>query len=173
MKLRGSNACRCSFSAVGFYLTVPLWSSGVSAHQDAALLLNSLDALEKCSFRADLEYRWVTCVEQSVSHAVVVLHTPVSSWKAILLMIFFSSFLLWVRTGCLLGLALVLVALCDIEQTDLHVRITQTLDRLVSNLQDGGQGRMLQEVMSTAYHGWKESLSLFVCLTLGRKLWYF
>lgn len=173
MKLRDSNACRCSFSAVGFYLTVPLWSSGVSANQDAALLLNSLDALEKCSFRADLEYRWVTCVEQSVSHAVVVFHTPVGSWKAILLMTFFSSFLLWVRTGCLLGLALVLVALCDIEQTDLHVRITQTLDKLVSNLQDGGQGRMLQEVMSTAYHGWKESLSLFVCLTLGRKLWYF
>lgn len=68
-------------------------------------------------------------------------------------MIFFSLFLLRVRTGCLLGLALVLVALCDIEQTDLHVRVTQTLDMLVSNLQDGGQGRMLQEVMSTAYDG--------------------
>ncbi|XP_056883084.1 focadhesin [Takifugu flavidus] len=82
--------------------------SGVSAHQDAALLLDSLDALEKCSFRADLEY----------------------------------------RTGCLLGLALVLVALCDMEQTDLHVRVTQTLDKLVSNLQDGGQGRMIQEVLA-------------------------
>lgn len=68
-------------------------------------------------------------------------------------MIFFSSFLLRVRTGCLLGLALVLVALCDIEQTDVHVRITQTLDTLLSNLQDGGQGRMLQEVRSTAYDG--------------------
>uniref|UniRef100_A0A674MNC5 Focadhesin n=1 Tax=Takifugu rubripes TaxID=31033 RepID=A0A674MNC5_TAKRU len=63
-------------------------------------------------------------------------------------MTFFSSFLLWVRTGCLLGLALVLVALCDMEQTDLHVRVTQTLDKLVSNLQDGGQGRMIQEVLA-------------------------
>uniref|UniRef100_H2RQ74 Focadhesin n=1 Tax=Takifugu rubripes TaxID=31033 RepID=H2RQ74_TAKRU len=52
------------------------------------------------------------------------------------------------RTGCLLGLALVLVALCDMEQTDLHVRVTQTLDKLVSNLQDGGQGRMIQEVLA-------------------------
>lgn len=60
MNLRGSNACRCSFSPVGFYLTYSLGSSGVSADQDAALLLNSLDALEKCSFRADLEYRLVT-----------------------------------------------------------------------------------------------------------------
>lgn len=62
MRLRDSNACPCSFSAVGFYLIVSLRSSGVSAHQDAALLLDSLDALEKCSFRADLEYRSVTQV---------------------------------------------------------------------------------------------------------------
>lgn len=80
MKLRDSNARRCSFPAVGFYLIVFLRSSGVSAQQDAALLLSSLDALEKCSFRADLEYRSVTRVEQtSVAHAVLVLPTPVSS----------------------------------------------------------------------------------------------
>lgn len=77
-------------------------------------------------------------------------------------MIIFSSFLLWVRTGCLLGLALVLVALCHIEQTDLHVRITQTLDKLVSNLQDGGQGRMLQEVMYCIR--WMTGVSFSFCL---------
>uniref|UniRef100_A0A8C4I042 Focadhesin n=1 Tax=Dicentrarchus labrax TaxID=13489 RepID=A0A8C4I042_DICLA len=53
------------------------------------------------------------------------------------------------KTGCMLGLALVLAALCSSGQTDHHVRVTQTLDKLLSNLQDSsGQGRMLQEVMA-------------------------
>lgn len=39
------------------YLMVSFFSSGVSAHKDADLLLNSLDALERCSFRPDLEYK--------------------------------------------------------------------------------------------------------------------
>uniref|UniRef100_A0A8C9XPL8 Focadhesin n=1 Tax=Sander lucioperca TaxID=283035 RepID=A0A8C9XPL8_SANLU len=53
------------------------------------------------------------------------------------------------NTGCMLGLALVLAALCSSGQTDQHVRITQTLDKLLSNLQDSsGQGRMLQEVLA-------------------------
>uniref|UniRef100_A0A8C4I130 Focadhesin n=1 Tax=Dicentrarchus labrax TaxID=13489 RepID=A0A8C4I130_DICLA len=60
-----------------------------------------------------------------------------------------SSSVLSLRTGCMLGLALVLAALCSSGQTDHHVRVTQTLDKLLSNLQDSsGQGRMLQEVMA-------------------------
>ncbi|XP_035531603.1 focadhesin [Morone saxatilis] len=60
-----------------------------------------------------------------------------------------SSSVLSLRTGCMLGLALVLAALCSSGQTDQHVRVTQTLDKLLSNLQDSsGQGRMLQEVMA-------------------------
>lgn len=41
------------------------------------------------------------------------------------------------------------------EQAELHAHITQALDKLVSSLQDGGQGRMLQEVSSTTL-GWVE-----------------
>lgn len=66
---------------------------------------------------------------------------------------FFSSFLA-LRTGCLLGLALVLAALCRMEQAELHARVTQTLEKLVSSLQDSGQGRMLQEVSSTPCSTW-------------------
>lgn len=68
---------------------------------------------------------------------------------------FFLSSFLALRTGCLLGLALVLAALCRMEQAELHAHITQALDKLVSSLQDGGQGRMLQEVSSTTL-GWVE-----------------
>nr|XP_046235770.1 focadhesin isoform X2 [Scatophagus argus]XP_046235771.1 focadhesin isoform X2 [Scatophagus argus] len=53
------------------------------------------------------------------------------------------------RTGCVLGLALVLAALCSNGQTDQHVHVTQTLDKLLSNLQESsGQSRMLQEVLA-------------------------
>ncbi|KAM8747268.1 focadhesin [Acanthopagrus schlegelii] len=53
------------------------------------------------------------------------------------------------KTGCVLGLALVLAALCSSGQTDQHIHVTQTLDKLLSNLQDSsGQGRMLQEVLA-------------------------
>ncbi|XP_056298140.1 focadhesin isoform X2 [Pseudoliparis swirei] len=53
------------------------------------------------------------------------------------------------NTGCVLGLGLVLAALCSSGMTDQHVHVTLTLDRLLSNLQDsGGQGRMLQEVLA-------------------------
>ncbi|XP_029310314.1 focadhesin [Cottoperca gobio] len=53
------------------------------------------------------------------------------------------------NTGCVLGLGLVLAALCSSGQTDQHVHITQTLDKLLSSLQDSsGQGRMLQEVLA-------------------------
>ncbi|XP_076581516.1 focadhesin [Chaetodon auriga] len=53
------------------------------------------------------------------------------------------------KTGCVLGLALVLAALCSSGQTDQHVRVTQMLDKLLSNLQDSSeQGRMLQEVLA-------------------------
>ncbi|KAF1380319.1 hypothetical protein PFLUV_G00162410 [Perca fluviatilis] len=53
------------------------------------------------------------------------------------------------NTGCMLGLALVLAALCSSGQTNQHVRVTQTLDKLLSNLQDSsGQGRLLQEVLA-------------------------
>uniref|UniRef100_A0A8C4NVA7 DUF3730 domain-containing protein n=1 Tax=Dicentrarchus labrax TaxID=13489 RepID=A0A8C4NVA7_DICLA len=45
-----------------------------------------------------------------------------------------SSSVLSLRTGCMLGLALVLAALCSSGQTDHHVRVTQTLDKLLSNL---------------------------------------
>lgn len=81
--------------------------------------------------------------------------------------------MLFVRTGCLLGLALVLATLCNIERTDVHVRITETLDKLASNLQDGLQGRMQQEVKNTTYHtcmhthmrGWTTTVRLWiVCL---------
>uniref|UniRef100_A0A3Q1H9W2 Uncharacterized protein n=1 Tax=Anabas testudineus TaxID=64144 RepID=A0A3Q1H9W2_ANATE len=52
-------------------------------------------------------------------------------------------------TGCLLGLGLVLAALCTTGQTGQHVRVTQILDKLLSNLQDSsGQGRMQQEVLA-------------------------
>ncbi|AWO95702.1 putative focadhesin isoform 2 [Scophthalmus maximus] len=53
------------------------------------------------------------------------------------------------NTGCMLGLGLVLASLCRSGQKEQHVRVTQTLDKLLSNLQDSsGQGRMLQEVLA-------------------------
>ncbi|XP_068443622.1 focadhesin [Clinocottus analis] len=53
------------------------------------------------------------------------------------------------NTGCVLGLGLVLTALCSSGQTDQHVHITLTLDKLLFSLQDSsGQGRMLQEVLA-------------------------
>ncbi|GAA6230680.1 focadhesin [Lates japonicus] len=53
------------------------------------------------------------------------------------------------NTGCMLGLGLVLAALCSSGQTDQHIHVTQTLDKLLLNLQDSsGQGRMLQEVLA-------------------------
>lgn len=55
------------------------------------------------------------------------------------------------RTGCLLGLALALAALCRTEQAELHARVAQTLDKMLSALQDGRQGRMFQEVNSTTW----------------------
>ncbi|XP_020499256.2 focadhesin [Labrus bergylta] len=53
------------------------------------------------------------------------------------------------NTGCVLGLALVLSALCSSGQTDQHVHVTRTLDKLLSSLQESsGQGRMQQEVLA-------------------------
>ncbi|XP_054608420.1 focadhesin isoform X3 [Dunckerocampus dactyliophorus] len=53
------------------------------------------------------------------------------------------------NTGCMLGLGLVLSAFCNSGQTHHHSHVTQTLDKLLSALQDSsGQGRMLQEVLS-------------------------
>ncbi|TNN41853.1 Focadhesin [Liparis tanakae] len=53
------------------------------------------------------------------------------------------------NTGCVLGLGLVLAALCSSGTTEQHAHVTLTLDRLLSNLQDSsGQGRMLQEVLA-------------------------
>nr|XP_020450551.1 focadhesin [Monopterus albus]XP_020450552.1 focadhesin [Monopterus albus]XP_020450553.1 focadhesin [Monopterus albus]XP_020450554.1 focadhesin [Monopterus albus]XP_020450555.1 focadhesin [Monopterus albus]XP_020450556.1 focadhesin [Monopterus albus] len=53
------------------------------------------------------------------------------------------------NTGCMLGLGLVLVALCGSGSTDQHAHVTQTLDKLLSNLQDSsGVGRMQQEVLA-------------------------
>ncbi|XP_070711064.1 focadhesin isoform X2 [Pempheris klunzingeri] len=82
--------------------------SDASAQKDIDLFRSSLDALERCSFNPNLEY----------------------------------------RMGCMLGLALVLTALCSSGQMDQQVYVTQTLEKLLSNLQDSsGQGRMLQEVL--------------------------
>ncbi|XP_041635386.1 focadhesin [Cheilinus undulatus] len=51
--------------------------------------------------------------------------------------------------GCVLGLALVLSALCSSGHSDQHVHVTQTLEKLLTSLQEsGGQGRMLQEVLA-------------------------
>uniref|UniRef100_A0A3P8SQ34 Focadhesin n=1 Tax=Amphiprion percula TaxID=161767 RepID=A0A3P8SQ34_AMPPE len=53
------------------------------------------------------------------------------------------------NTGCMLGLGLVLAALCSSGQMDQHVHVSQTLDKLLANLQDSsGYGRMLQEVLA-------------------------
>ncbi|KAM7365969.1 hypothetical protein PAMP_015444 [Pampus punctatissimus] len=53
------------------------------------------------------------------------------------------------NTGCTLGLGLVVAALCSSGQVEQHVHVTQTLDKLLTNLQDSsGQGRMLQEVLA-------------------------
>ncbi|XP_019955729.2 focadhesin isoform X1 [Paralichthys olivaceus] len=55
------------------------------------------------------------------------------------------------NTGCMLGLGLVLAALCSSGQKEHHVRVTQTLDKLLADLQESsGQGRMLQEVLAYA-----------------------
>ncbi|XP_062239752.1 focadhesin [Platichthys flesus] len=55
------------------------------------------------------------------------------------------------NTGCMLGLGLVLAALCSSGQKVQHVHVTQTLDQLLSDLQgSSGQGRMLQEVLAYA-----------------------
>ncbi|KAM9424589.1 focadhesin isoform 2-T2 [Pholidichthys leucotaenia] len=53
------------------------------------------------------------------------------------------------NTGCILGLGLVLGALCSSPQKDLHVHVCQTLDKLLVTLQDSReQGRMMQEVLA-------------------------
>ncbi|KAM4611436.1 focadhesin [Polymixia lowei] len=53
------------------------------------------------------------------------------------------------NTGCVLGLGLVLGALCRSGQAEHRVRVALTLDKLLANLQDNsGQGRMLQEVLA-------------------------
>uniref|UniRef100_A0A8C6P7N1 Focadhesin n=1 Tax=Nothobranchius furzeri TaxID=105023 RepID=A0A8C6P7N1_NOTFU len=53
------------------------------------------------------------------------------------------------NTGCVLGLGLVLSALCGSGHVGHRVHITQNLDKLLANLQDSsGQNRMLQEVLS-------------------------
>ncbi|CAJ1086531.1 focadhesin [Xyrichtys novacula] len=53
------------------------------------------------------------------------------------------------NTGCVLGLALVLSALCSSRQADQHVHVTQTLDKLLTSLQESsGLGRMQQEVLA-------------------------
>ncbi|XP_051911869.1 focadhesin isoform X2 [Hippocampus zosterae] len=57
------------------------------------------------------------------------------------------------NTGCVLGLALVLSALCGgggpAQQQQQHVRVVLNLDKLLRALQDsGGQGRMMQEVLA-------------------------
>ncbi|KAI4808283.1 hypothetical protein KUCAC02_000347, partial [Chaenocephalus aceratus] len=53
------------------------------------------------------------------------------------------------NTGCVLGLGLVLASICSSGQTEQQVHVSQTLDRLLSTLQDSsGQGRMLQEVLA-------------------------
>ncbi|XP_070785778.1 focadhesin [Enoplosus armatus] len=53
------------------------------------------------------------------------------------------------NTGCVLGLGLALAALCGSGPADQHARVAQTLDKLLSSLQDSkGQGRMLQEVLA-------------------------
>uniref|UniRef100_A0A667XYM1 Focadhesin n=1 Tax=Myripristis murdjan TaxID=586833 RepID=A0A667XYM1_9TELE len=59
-----------------------------------------------------------------------------------------SSFLS-LSTGCVLGLGLVLAALCSSGNVEYRVQITQTLDKLLANLQDSsGHGRMLLEVLA-------------------------
>ncbi|XP_029932182.1 focadhesin [Myripristis murdjan] len=53
------------------------------------------------------------------------------------------------NTGCVLGLGLVLAALCSSGNVEYRVQITQTLDKLLANLQDSsGHGRMLLEVLA-------------------------
>uniref|UniRef100_A0A3B4FQ75 Focadhesin n=1 Tax=Pundamilia nyererei TaxID=303518 RepID=A0A3B4FQ75_9CICH len=53
------------------------------------------------------------------------------------------------NTGCILGLGLVLSALCSSGQRSRHVRVSLTLDKLLANLQDcSGRGRMEQEVLA-------------------------
>uniref|UniRef100_A0A8C5E8E2 Focadhesin n=1 Tax=Gouania willdenowi TaxID=441366 RepID=A0A8C5E8E2_GOUWI len=51
------------------------------------------------------------------------------------------------KSGCILGLGLVLSALCNNGRTDQHNHIIQALDKLLASLQDSSdQGRLLQEV---------------------------
>uniref|UniRef100_A0A087XI00 Focadhesin n=1 Tax=Poecilia formosa TaxID=48698 RepID=A0A087XI00_POEFO len=53
------------------------------------------------------------------------------------------------NTGCVLGLGLVLSALCSRGRVEQQVHVSRTLDKLLDKLQDSsGQGRMLQEVLS-------------------------
>uniref|UniRef100_A0A3P9NBI6 Focadhesin n=1 Tax=Poecilia reticulata TaxID=8081 RepID=A0A3P9NBI6_POERE len=53
------------------------------------------------------------------------------------------------NTGCVLGLGLVLSALCSSGRVEQQVHVSRTLDKLLDKLQDSsGQGRMLQEVLS-------------------------
>uniref|UniRef100_A0A3Q2XY33 Focadhesin n=1 Tax=Hippocampus comes TaxID=109280 RepID=A0A3Q2XY33_HIPCM len=59
---------------------------------------------------------------------------------------FHSGLALGMVTGCVLGLALALSALCGGGPAQQRVRAVLTLDKLLSALQDsGGQGRMMQE----------------------------
>uniref|UniRef100_A0A673ASU0 Focadhesin n=1 Tax=Sphaeramia orbicularis TaxID=375764 RepID=A0A673ASU0_9TELE len=53
------------------------------------------------------------------------------------------------NTGCILGLGLVLAALCSSGQMDQRVHVTVILDKLLAQLQESsGQGRMIQEVLA-------------------------
>lgn len=81
------------------------------------------------------------------------LHIHFDRWCLVSSFLSPSSSVLPLSTGCMLGLGLVLAALCGSGQTDQHVHVTQTLDKLLSNLQDNsGQGRMQQEVQTTLHN---------------------
>lgn len=139
-----------SWSVFSASLFLSLLLSDVSVQKDADLLQSSLEALESCSFNPNLEYKSVqspnTWFNWLISHRADVLELFTCEWWSPLPLYSLSM-------GCVLGLALVLSALCSSGHKDQHFHVTQTLDKLLSSLQDSsGQSRMLQEVWILFVH---------------------
>lgn len=149
-----------------------MFPSDVSVQRDIDLLLNSLDVLEKCAFNPNLEYKSVASLKTVAQssrtliirllfcprHYLLVLSysaiTVISNCSEVLTLAFLTAdgnisllFVLSFSMGCVLGLALLLTALCKDEQKHLHFHVTRSLEKILSSLQDSsGRGRILQEV---------------------------
>uniref|UniRef100_A0A3B5KX03 Uncharacterized protein n=1 Tax=Xiphophorus couchianus TaxID=32473 RepID=A0A3B5KX03_9TELE len=102
----------------------------------------SADNSQAVQFHSGLAVGMVLSKESPVKHMNATTDQSVSAVQAFFCFLFLS-------TGCVLGLGLVLSALCSRGRVEQQVHVSRTLDKLLDKLQDSsGQGRMLQEVLS-------------------------